>query len=81
MPGSLKGLIQSLGQTGAPGIVVGRVISESPVQVVLDDDEQITMSAASLIIPSGKKRLIEKGERLYLLSFCNDKLYYVLDRV
>lgn len=81
MPGSLKGLIQSLGQTGAPGIVIGKVTSESPVQVVLDDDEQITMSAASLIIPSGKKRLIEKGERLYLLSFCNDKLYYVLDRV
>lgn len=78
---SLKGLIQSLGQTGAPGIVIGKVTSESPVQVVLDDDEQITMSAASLIIPSGKKRLIEKGERLYLLSFCNDKLYYVMDRV
>lgn len=81
MSGSLKGLIQSLGQTGAPGIVIGKVTSESPVQVVLDDDEQITMSAASLIIPSGKKRLIEKGERLYLLSFCNDKLYYVMDRV
>ena len=81
MSGSLKGLIQGLSQAGVPSIVVGRVVSESPVRVVLADDEQITMSAASLVIPSGKKKLIEKGEKLYLLSFCNDKLYYVLDMV
>lgn len=81
MSGSLKGLIQSLSQAGAPSIVVGRVVNESPVRVVLADDEQITMSAASLVIPSGKKKLIEEGEKIYLLSFCNDKLYYVLDRV
>lgn len=81
MSGSIKGLIQGLGQTGAPGIVVGRVVSESPVQVVLEDDEQIVMSASSLVIPSGKRTLVEKGERLYLLSYRNDKLYYVLDRV
>lgn len=81
MPGSIKGLIQEISQTGMPGIVVGRVVSKSPVQVVLEDDEQIIMSASSLIIPGSKKMLIEKGERLYLLSFRNDKLYFVLDRV
>lgn len=81
MAGSIKGLIQTLASAGTGGVVVGTVVRESPVQVRLDDDEQIVMSAASLIIPSGKRALIEKGEKLYLLSFSDNKMYYLLDRV
>ena len=62
-----------------PGITTGKVTQEEPVTVTLEDDQKVTLSASSLIIPSAKAPLL-KGEELYLLSVNNNKLFYVLDR-
>ncbi len=79
MAGSLKELFQGMAAAGMPGITTGKVTQEEPVTVTLEDDQKVTLSASSLIIPSAKAPLL-KGEELYLLSVNNNKLFYVLDR-
>lgn len=74
---SLKQMIQKMMPKG-DGIIVGVVISENPliVQAVNDDELKIT--------PIISQRFYEEplciGEHVHLLSFNNNKQYYVLDR-
>lgn len=78
--GSIKELIQKCAQAQMPNLEIGVVTNAEPVRVTLEDDAKINLSMASLVLPSGKAPLI-KGERLYLLSMNQGKIYYVLDRV
>ena len=74
---SLKQMIQHMMPKG-DGIIIGMVVSENPliVQAVNDNELKIT--------PIISQKFYEKplcvGEYVHLLSFNNNKQYYVLDR-
>lgn len=78
--GSIKELIQKCVQTQMPNLEIGVVMNDEPVRVTLEDDAKINLSMASLVVPSGKAPL-KTGDRIYLLSMNQGKMYYVLDRV
>lgn len=80
MAGSIKEMVQAICSAGMPRIVKGLVTSESPVKIAVNGDFKAILSEASLTVPKGKRPL-KTGEWLYLLSYNNNKLYYVLDKV
>lgn len=77
---SLKELFQKISDYNMPRIVVGVVTSVEPVQITIRNEISVQLSAQSLIIPSGKKELLEVGTELYLLSVYSNKIFYILDR-
>lgn len=76
-PTSLKQLIQQLMPRGNE-VIEGVVISENPLIVQAANDEKLTTT------PVISKRFYDEplqiGEHVHLLSFNNNKKYYVLDR-
>lgn len=80
MQTSLKGMFQGLADYNMPQIVVGVVTSVDPVTITIRNEISINLSAQSLIIPSGKRELLEVGAELYLLSVYSNKIFYILDR-
>lgn len=74
---SLKQLIQQMMPRGNE-IILGIVISENPLTVQAVNDEKLT------ITPVISKRFYDEplkiGEHVYMLSFNNNKKYFVLDR-
>ena len=77
---SIKQLIQQMVQPYVPKIVIGIVTSEDPLQVTLQNDININLSAISLTIPDRLKP-INAGEYFYMFAFNNGKSYYMMDRV
>ena len=73
-------LIQQMVQPYVPKIVIGIVTSEDPLQVTLQNDININLSAISLTIPDRLKP-INVGEYFYMFAFNNGKSYYMMDRV
>lgn len=72
---SLKALIQQLMPKGNE-LIIGRVISESPVKVQALNDEKLIVSP---VVPA---RLfgLKKGEQVHMLVLNNGKKYYALDK-
>lgn len=77
--GSIKGMIQSVAGNMIGGIVEGIVVGEEPLVIVLENDIKTRLYEANLVIPS-EKRPLKIGDRLYMLSYNKNKLYYILDR-
>lgn len=77
---SLKALFQEIVDLNMPQIVVGVVTSVNPVQITIRSEISVQLSSQSLIIPSGKRELLEVGAELYLLSVYSNKIFYILDR-
>ena len=80
MDTSIKQLIHKIAAKSSPEIVIGVVMKTDPLEIVLKDDPNIRIHMASLYIP-GNRLPIEEGEKLFLLSRRNQKMYYVMDRV
>lgn len=74
---SIKQLIRQIAPKGNE-IIVGRVISENPLIIQAVNDEKLPIKP---IVP---KRFYDQpprvGEYVHLLSFNNNKQYYLLDR-
>lgn len=79
MANNITEIIRFIAEQNMPCIVVGYIQNTDPLQVVLVDDMNITLSDQSAIIPSGKHP--QKGEQWYLLSVYSNKIYYFLDKV
>lgn len=77
---SIKQLIQQMVQPYVPKMVVGAVTSVDPLQVTLQNDININLSAISLTVPDRLKPL-DVGEHFYMFAFNNGKSYYMMDRV
>lgn len=75
---SIKALIQKL-MPKPNEIMIGRVISGSPLKVQAVNDEKLTLSKNTLIVP---ERLsgIKSGEYLHILILNGGKKYYALDK-
>lgn len=75
---SIKALIQKL-MPKPNEIMIGRVISVNPLKVQAVNDEKLTFSANTLIVP---ERLsgIRAGEYLHILVLNGGKKYYALDK-
>lgn len=77
---SIKQLIQQMVQPYAPKMVIGAVTSVDPLQVTLQNDINISLSAISLTVPDRLEPL-NAGEHFYMFAFNNGKSYYMMDRV
>lgn len=77
---SIKQLIQQMVQPYVPKMVIGAVASVDPLQVTLQNDININLSAISLTVPDRLKPL-DVGEHFYMFAFNNGKSYYMMDRV
>lgn len=75
---SIKALIQKL-MPRQNEIIIGRVVSENPLKVQAENDEKLTLSKKTLILP---ERLsgITVGEYLHILVLNGGKKYYALDK-
>lgn len=51
-----------------------------PLEVILIDDINISLSDQSVIVPSGKQPL-QAGDQWYLLAVNRNKIYYFLDKI
>ena len=74
---SLKQLIQQMMPKGNE-IIVGLVISENPLIIQAVNDEKL--KTTPIISKKFYDEPLKIGEYVHLLSFNNDKQYYVLDR-
>ena len=79
MAQNITEIIRAIAEENMPGIAVGYVKSVDPLEIILIDDMNISLSDQSVIIPSEKKPAA--GEQWYLLSVFRNKIYYFLDRV
>lgn len=79
MANNISEVIRMIAQRDMPYIAVGYISSVSPLQVVLMDDMNVSLSEQSVIIPS--RRHIREGDKWYLLAVNRGKIYYFLDRV
>lgn len=73
-------IIREIAEQSMPTITIGYIQSIEPLEVILIDDINISLSDQSVVIPSGKLP-VEVGEQWYLLSVNRNKLYYFLDKV
>lgn len=80
MSKNITEIIRQISEQNMPHIVAGYIAETNPLQVVLVDDMNITLSDQSVIIPSEKQPL-NKGDYWYLLSVNKNKVYYFLDKV
>ena len=81
MANNISEVIRMIAQRDMPYIAVGYISSVSPLQVVLMDDMNVSLSEQSVIIPSRSRRHICEGDKWYLLVVNRGKIYYFLDRV
>ena len=77
---SIKQLIQQMVQPYVPKMVIGAVTCIDPLQVTLQNDIYINLSAISLTVP-GRLEPLNVGEHFYMFAFNNGKSYYMMDRV
>lgn len=77
---SIKQMIQQMVRPYIPKIVIGIVTSKNPLQVTLQNDMHISLSAISLTVP-GRLEPLNTGEHFYMFAFNNGKSYYMMDRV
>ena len=77
---SIKQLIQQIVQPQMPTVVEGVVLSTEPLRITMLNEMKVTVHSVSLTVPSCLQPLAV-GDRLYLLTFGNGKMNYVLDRV
>lgn len=75
---SIKELIQKL-MPKQNEIIVGRVVSENPFRVQAVNDEKLTLSRNTLIVPD-RLSGIKSGEYLHILVLNGGKKYYALDK-
>ena len=80
MAENITEIIRRIAEQNMPHIVTGYIAQIDPLEVVLMDDMNISLSEQSVIIPSGKRSL-EIGDQWYLLSVNRNKIYYFLDRI
>lgn len=77
---SIKQLIQQL-MPKPNEIVIGKVLSANPLKVQVVNDEKLTLSSKTLIIP---KRIADEplkaNEYIHVLVLNGGKKYYALDR-
>ena len=73
--GSIKEMFQKISQSGTD-LIIGTVISESPVKVRAVNDEKLIVTP---VVPSRLSDL-KKGEQIHMLVLNNGKKYYALDR-
>lgn len=75
---SLKALIQKL-MPKPSEIIIGKVVSKNPLKVQAVNDEKLTFSKNTLVVP---ERLsgIKSGEYLHILVLNGGKKYYALDK-
>lgn len=80
MAQNITDIIREIAEQSMPNIVIGYIQEVEPLQVVLVDDINITLSAQSVIIPSDKLP-VEAGQQWYMLAVNRNKLYYFLDKI
>lgn len=74
---SLKQMIQQMMPKGN-SIIVGMVVSENPLIVQAVND--VELKVTPVISQRFYEEPLQVGEHVHLLSFNNNKQYYVLDR-
>ena len=74
---SLKQLIQQMMPKGNE-VIVGLVVSENPLIIQAVNDEKLKISP--IISKKFYEEPLKIGEYVHMLSFNNDKQYFVLDR-
>lgn len=77
---SLVKLIREL-MPPPPEVILGRVISEDPLEVQGVNDEKLSIFGNTLILSKQfRDTPLELGEEIHILVFNNSKSYYALDR-
>lgn len=77
---SLVKLIREL-MPPSPEVILGRVISENPLEVQGVNDEKLRIFSNTLILSKQfRDTPLELGEEIHILAFNNSKSYYALDR-
>lgn len=80
MAQNITEIIRMIAEQNMPHIVIGYIQTVEPLEVILVDDINISLSDQSVIIPSGKQPL-QVGDQWYLLSVNRNKIYYFLDKI
>lgn len=78
---SVKQIIQEMTGEGMPDIVTAVVTDMSPLEMTLVEDRKIVLTEKSLIVPPARRWRMDIDVEYYLLSFNQQHVYYVLDRV
>lgn len=64
-----------------PEAILGRVISEDPLEVQGVNDEKLKIFGSTLILSKRfRDEPLKLGEEIHILVFNNGKSYYALDR-
>ena len=77
---AVKEIIRAIAEQSMPHIVIGYIQTVEPLEVILIDDINISLSDQSVIVPSGKQPL-QAGDQWYLLAVNRNKIYYFLDKI
>lgn len=80
MAQNITEIIRMIAEQNMPHIVVGYIKTVDPLEVILVDDINISLSDQSVIVPSEKQPL-QAGDQWYLLAVNRNKLYYFLDKI
>lgn len=75
-----EAIIRAIAEQSMPHIVIGYIQTVEPLEVILIDDINISLSDQSVIVPSGKQPL-QAGDQWYLLAVNRNKIYYFLDKI
>lgn len=80
MAQNITEIIRTIAEQSMPHIVIGYIQTVEPLEVILIDDINISLSDQSVIVPSGKQPL-QAGDKWYLLAVNRNKIYYFLDKI
>ena len=80
MAQNITEIIRAIAEQSMPDIVIGYIQTVEPLEVILIDDINISLSDQSVIVPSGKQPL-QAGDQWYLLAVNRNKIYYFLDKI
>lgn len=80
MAQNITEIIRAIAEQSMPHIVIGYIQTVEPLEVILIDDINISLSDQSVIVPSGKQPL-QAGDKWYLLAANRNKIYYFLDKI
>lgn len=80
MAQNITEIIRAIAEQSMPHIVIGYIQTVEPLEVILIDDINISLSDQSVIVPSGKHPL-QAGDQWYLLAVNRNKIYYFLDKI
>lgn len=78
---SIKQIIQKMTSGNLPDIVIAVVTDMNPLEMTLVEDRKIVLTEKSLIVPPARRWRMDLDVEYYLLSFNQQHVYYVLDRV